>query len=49
VIPDDVKRLLGPALAHRLVLSPGGRLRGASAEAVLQAVLDGAEVPVETP
>jgi MoxR-like ATPase len=49
VIPDDVKRLLGPALAHRLVLSSGGRLRGASAEAVLQAVLDGAEVPVEAP
>src|SRR5215831_16470155 len=49
VIPDDVKRLLGPALAHRLVLSSGGLLRGASAEAVLQAVLDGAEVPVEAP
>jgi MoxR-like ATPase len=49
VIPDDVKLLLNPALAHRLVLSAGGRLRGASAEAVVQAVLDGAEVPVEAP
>jgi MoxR-like ATPase len=49
VIPDDVKLLLGPALAHRLVLSAGGRLRGASAEAVVQTVLDGAEVPVEAP
>jgi MoxR-like ATPase len=49
VIPDDVKLLLCPALAHRLVLSSGGRLRGASAEAVLQAVLDGSDVPVEAP
>jgi MoxR-like ATPase len=49
VIPDDVKLLLGPALAHRLVLSAGGRLRGASAEAVVQAVLGGAAVPVEAP
>jgi MoxR-like ATPase len=49
VIPDDVKRLLAPALAHRLVLSSGGRLRGASADEVLQAVLDGAAVPVEAP
>ena len=49
VIPDDVKLLLAPALAHRLVLSAGGRLRGASADAVLQSVLDGGEVPVEAP
>jgi MoxR-like ATPase len=49
VIPDDVKALLGPALAHRLVLSSGGRLRGATPEAVVDAVLEGAPVPVETP
>jgi MoxR-like ATPase len=49
VIPDDVKLLLGPALAHRVVLSSGGRLRGAAPDEVLQAVVDGAEVPVEAP
>jgi MoxR-like ATPase len=49
VIPDDVKRLLGPALAHRLVPSSGGRLRGVSADEVLQTVLDGGAVPVEQP
>jgi MoxR-like ATPase len=48
-IPDDAKRLLVPALAHRLVLSSGGRLRGATPEAVLDAVARRAPVPVEAP
>jgi MoxR-like ATPase len=46
-LPDDVKALAAPVLAHRLVLSAEARLRGQSAEALVALVLDGVEVPVE--
>jgi MoxR-like ATPase len=46
VIPDDVKALAGPVLAHRFVLSPDAQLQGADARAVVQEVL--ASVPVPT-
>ena len=46
VIPDDVKALAGPVLAHRFVLSPDAQLQGADARAVVQDVL--ASVPVPT-
>ena len=39
VIPDDVKALAGPVLAHRLVLSPDAQLQGADAGAVVEDVL----------
>lgn len=44
VLPDDIKELAVPVLAHRLLLSEGGRLRGDSPEPVLQELL--AQVPV---
>ena len=47
VIPDDVKRLARPVLAHRLSLSPAARLRGATAESVLEALCHSLPVPVE--
>ena len=46
VIPDDVKALAGPVLAHRFVLSPDAQLQGVDARAVVQDVL--ASVPVPT-
>ncbi len=46
VVPDDVKALAGPVLAHRFVLSPEAQLQGADARAVVQDVL--ASVPVPT-
>jgi MoxR-like ATPase len=46
VIPDDVKALAVPVLAHRFVLSPDAQLQGADARAVVQDVL--ASVPVPT-
>jgi MoxR-like ATPase len=47
VIPDDVKHLAMPVLAHRLILSPDARLRGRSPEEVLSDLVDQVPVPVE--
>jgi MoxR-like ATPase len=47
VIPDDVKRLAIPVLAHRLVLSAEARLRGRSAAEVLTHLVEQIAVPVE--
>jgi MoxR-like ATPase len=44
ILPDDVKRMVGPVLNHRLVLKPESRLRKVTAAKVLDEVL--AEVPV---
>ncbi|MCK6505383.1 MoxR family ATPase [Myxococcota bacterium] len=45
VIPDDIKRLAAPVLAHRLVLSPDAELEGHGAAEVLAELLDGLPVP----
>jgi MoxR-like ATPase len=47
VIPDDVKYLALPVLAHRLILSPDARLRGRSPKEVLQGLMEKVTVPVE--
>jgi MoxR-like ATPase len=46
VLPDDVKRLAGPVLAHRLISSLEARLRGRDAAAIVQSILDSVPVPV---
>jgi MoxR-like ATPase len=45
VVPDDIKLLGGPVLAHRLMVTPEAQLRGASADEVLAAVLETVPVP----
>jgi MoxR-like ATPase len=40
VIPDDVKELVPLILAHRLILTPDAELRGRTAQAILQDVLE---------
>jgi MoxR-like ATPase len=45
VVPDDVKRLAQPVLAHRLVLRPESALRGRTASDVLATIL--AETSIE--
>lgn len=40
VLPDDVKAMAEPVLAHRITLSPDARLRGASPSDVVRAVVD---------
>ena len=47
VAPEDVKRMAGPVLAHRLVLSPEARMRNMTPERVLQGLLGGVQVPVK--
>jgi MoxR-like ATPase len=45
VLPDDVKSLVGPVLAHRIILGPGARLRELNAREVVQQVLGTVTVP----
>ncbi len=47
VLPDDVKHLAVPVLAHRLVLAVEARLRGRDAASVVTAALARVPVPVE--
>ncbi|MDA8219070.1 MAG: MoxR family ATPase, partial [Dehalococcoidales bacterium] len=47
VIPDDVKRLVTPVLAHRLITSVQTRLRGRALAEILAEVLAAVPVPVE--
>lgn len=45
VTPDDVRRLAGPVLRHRLLLSPDAEIDGATAQDVLDEILQTVEVP----
>jgi MoxR-like ATPase len=45
VIPDDIKNLVIPVLAHRVLLSPEAQMRGASAEEVLGSLLNQVPIP----
>lgn len=47
VIPDDVKTLGRPVLAHRIMLSPEARLRGRHAGEIIDEIIAGLNVPVE--
>jgi MoxR-like ATPase len=47
VMPDDVKALLQPVLAHRIILSPEARLRGRDVGAVIAEIANNIPVPVE--
>jgi MoxR-like ATPase len=47
VLPDDVKALAVPVLAHRLILDPAARLRGISTEEILAEIVERLAVPVE--
>src|SRR5207249_4191051 len=48
VLPDDVKMLAHPVLAHRLVPTTDARIRGRGSEEILQEVVESVEVPVES-
>jgi len=45
VTPDDVKALVQPVLAHRLVLKANAELRGLTPEKVLSQILETEPVP----
>jgi MoxR-like ATPase len=45
VLPDDIKELAVPTLAHRVILGPGARLRDLDAQQIVDEVLKGVPVP----
>jgi MoxR-like ATPase len=44
-LPDDIKSLAIPALAHRLILKEQNRLRGENAKQILEGIIDRIPVP----
>jgi MoxR-like ATPase len=45
VIPDDVKLLAKPTLAHRIIVTPAARVRAVSSTAILEEILQTVPVP----
>jgi MoxR-like ATPase len=45
VLPDDIKSLAIPTLAHRIIISPSARIKNISSEAILQDILQSVPVP----
>jgi MoxR-like ATPase len=45
VIPDDIKKLAIPTLAHRIIISPAARLKDISGETVMEDILANLPVP----
>ncbi len=45
VLPDDVKALAIPTLAHRVIVNPSARIKNISSQAVLQDILQSVPVP----
>ena len=45
VIPDDVKALAVPTLAHRLIISPSARIKNVNSETIIQETLSTVAVP----
>jgi MoxR-like ATPase len=45
VLPDDIKKLAIPTLAHRLIASPAARLKDVTGETVMGEILDSLSVP----
>jgi MoxR-like ATPase len=45
VIPDDVKEMAEPSLAHRLIMSPAARMKNVDSRLVVRELLTGTPVP----
>jgi len=45
VLPDDIKRMAVPVLAHRVIVGPAARLQELSAEKIVQEILVNTPVP----
>jgi MoxR-like ATPase len=45
VLPDDIKNLAIPTLAHRLIVNPAARLKDVTGETVMREILDSLPVP----
>src|SRR5947209_5430084 len=49
VLPDDVKALAEPVLAHRLIVSPAARMRNIDGRGIIRELLQRVAVPGATP
>ena len=47
VLPDDVKSLATPVLAHRLIVDSSGQLRGTASAQILAEILAAVPIPIE--
>ena len=47
VLPDDIKHVAVPVLAHRVMVSPQAGLRGRAGDNVINELLEKTEVPIE--
>ncbi len=45
VLPDDIKSLTVPVIAHRLVLKQQERLRGEDSRALLESIIEDISIP----
>ncbi len=45
VLPDDIKALAVPVLAHRIIVDPGARLRELSSETIISEIITNLPVP----
>ena len=45
VVPDDIKKLVVPVLAHRVILKPEPRIKGIKPEQIMQQIIDAVPVP----
>lgn len=45
VLPDDVKALVGPTFAHRVILGPAARLRDIDADEIVAEIINSVPVP----
>jgi MoxR-like ATPase len=48
VVPEDVKALIEPVFAHRLLLAPDAAMRGVTASEVLRTVVEAVAAPAPT-
>lgn len=48
VQPDDVKRVVGPVMAHRIILKPESRLRRMTAERIVDEIVSDIAIPIIT-
>ncbi len=45
VLPDDIKKMSVPVMAHRVIVGPAARLREVSAERIVQEIVENTPVP----
>ena len=45
ITPDDIKKVVGPILCHRIILTPEREMEGLTAEKMVQDLIQTIEIP----